>query len=145
MGEWHGSGGPVAPREAGAKASLIYHIARADDWTRARTESRYEGGALCRKDGFIHFSTREQLAGTLSRFFAGEDGLVLLAADAEALGRALKWERGPDGALYPHYYGTLSLTQLEEFGRIRRNEAGDHVLPDPSATVHSGPGGGAGR
>jgi uncharacterized protein (DUF952 family) len=108
---------------------LIYHIARADDWARAEVASHYAGSALCRAEGFIHFSSPHQVAGTLGRFFAGADGLVLLAADAAALGEGLKWERAPDGAIYPHYYGVLAVGRLRMVGAIARDGAGGHVIP----------------
>lgn len=117
--------GPGSRQSAG----LVYHIARAEDWARAEATSRYAGSALCRVDGFIHFSAAHQIAGTLATFFADADGLVLLAAEAAALGDGLKWERAPGGDIYPHYYGDLALDQLRVLGPIARDCAGKHVVP----------------
>jgi uncharacterized protein (DUF952 family) len=39
-----------------------------------------------RADGFIHFSTADQVAETAARHFAGEDGLILAAFEADDLG-----------------------------------------------------------
>ncbi|MDH3242354.1 MAG: DUF952 domain-containing protein [Alphaproteobacteria bacterium] len=128
MGEQPDLGAAERPGRA-ESAGLIYHIARADDWARAEAASRYAGSALCRADGFIHFSSPHQVAGTLGRFFAGADGLVLLAAEAAALGDGLKWERAPDGAIYPHYYGVLAVGRLRMLGPITRDGAGGHVIP----------------
>ena len=49
------------------------------------------------------------MAGTLSKHFAGEADLVLLAVDAERLGNACKWEPSRGGDLFPHLYGPLDL------------------------------------
>lgn len=67
----------------------------------------FEGSAVDLADGFIHFSTAGQAAETARRHFAGREGLVLLALDADALGPALKWEPSRGGALFPHLHGVL--------------------------------------
>ena len=67
----------------------------------------FEGAPVDRRDGYIHFSTAEQLAETATKHFAGADDLVLVAVDADALGAALKWEPSRGGALFPHLYGVL--------------------------------------
>lgn len=110
------------------RGDLIYHIARVDDWVEAEAESVYRGGALCRADGFIHFSTARQVAGTLERFFSEDEDLLLLAAEVGALGDALKWESGPGGASYPHYYGALAIDKLRVLGYLRRG-GGSRTAP----------------
>jgi uncharacterized protein (DUF952 family) len=141
MGDEPGTGGASAAATR-ARTGTLYHIARDEDWARAQARSRYEGGALCRRDGFIHFSTRDQLAGTLARFFAGADGLVLLMADARALASGLRWEAAPDGRLYPHYYGALPVGSLACLGPIGSDKAGGHVLPLTAGAEAARPGGG---
>ena len=86
---------------------LIYKVLRAAEWTRFDAEGRTLGAPVDLADGFIHFSTAGQLAGTLSRHFAGETGTMLLAVDAEAAGPALRWEPSRGGALFPHLYRPL--------------------------------------
>ncbi len=41
-------------------------------------------GAVDLADGYIHFSTAQQLSVTLSKHFANEDGLILLSCDPDA-------------------------------------------------------------
>jgi uncharacterized protein (DUF952 family) len=111
----------------------IFHIALADDWARAREVGTYAGGVSCRADGFIHFSTRDQVAATLARFFPGQDGLVLLAAQVVDLGDRLRWEEAPSGGIYPHYHGILPAARLRLLGPIVLGGDGCHVLPFPEA------------
>jgi uncharacterized protein (DUF952 family) len=85
----------------------IYKVCTGVEWNAAREAGTYDGSADDRRDGFIHFSTWAQLPGTLAKHFNGQDGLVLLAFDADALGAALKWEPSRSGALFPHLYGAL--------------------------------------
>ena len=58
----------------------------------AEAEGVFRGSRADHHDGFIHFSTGEQVAETAARHFAGEEGLVLVAVDAEHLGPALRFE-----------------------------------------------------
>ena len=87
----------------------IYKILRASEWRDAQAQGAVTGSADDVRDGFIHLSTRGQVAGTLERHFAGEAGLVVLEVAAERLGDDLKWEPSRDGALFPHLYAALPL------------------------------------
>ena len=62
--------------------------------------------SLDAQDGFIHLSTGPQVAATLARHFAGEQGLWLLAVPTGGLD-ALRWEPSRAGALFPHLYRAL--------------------------------------
>jgi uncharacterized protein (DUF952 family) len=107
--------------------TLIFKIVRAPEWIAAHHE--YAGSEKDRADGFLHFSTAEQLPGTLARYYAGEMDLVLVAVDAAAFGPALKYEPSRDGALFPHLYGPLPLSAVKWARAIGRNGAGGFVLP----------------
>jgi uncharacterized protein (DUF952 family) len=90
-------------------AAKIYKVLRPAEWTEAQARNVFSGSPDDLRDGFIHFSTREQLKETIERHFAGEPDLVVLEVDAAALGEALKWEPSRGGALFPHLYGELPL------------------------------------
>jgi len=87
----------------------IYKICPADEWREAAAAGVFHGSAVDRRDGYIHFSTAEQVAETARRHFSGQRDLVLVSVDAAALGDALKWEPSRGGALFPHLYGPLDL------------------------------------
>jgi uncharacterized protein (DUF952 family) len=90
----------------------IYKIFRAEEWQTAQRDGVFRGSSDDRRDGFIHFSTAEQTLGTYERYFAGQDGVVLAAIDADVLGAALKWEPSRGGALFPHLYADLPLSAV---------------------------------
>jgi len=92
--------------------TLIYKILRAAEWQQAEGGGVFRGSPDDQRDGFIHFSTAEQAAGTYEKYFAGQPGLVLAAVDADVLGAALKWEPSRGGALFPHLYGDLPLSAV---------------------------------
>ena len=91
--------------------TTIYKIEMGETWRAATVAGIYEGSADDVRDGFIHFSTAEQLAGTAEKFFRNRHGLVLIAFDAPGLGRALRWEPSRGGALFPHLYAHLDPTR----------------------------------
>lgn len=91
---------------------MIYKIFRADEWAAFEAAGETAGAPVDLADGYIHFSTASQAAETAAKHFAGETGLVLLALDAEALGDALKWEPSRGGALFPHLYRSLKLSEI---------------------------------
>ena len=92
--------------------TTIYKICEEKMWRDAERAGAFFGSAVDYADGFIHFSSAEQVPGTAGRHFTGMAGLVLVAIDAEALGPALKWEPSRGGALFPHLYGPLQLTAV---------------------------------
>ena len=90
----------------------IYKVLRRAEWAEAQARNVFTGSAVDARDGFIHFSTREQLEETIARHFAGEGGLVVLEVDPTALGEQLRWEPSRGGALFPHLYGELPLSAV---------------------------------
>jgi uncharacterized protein (DUF952 family) len=107
----------------------IFKICHKAEWREAEAVGVYHGSAKDRTDGFLHFSTVEQLMGTLTRYYADAHDLVLVAVDPAALGLALKFEPSRDGALFPHLYGALPLTAVKWVRDIGRNADGNFALP----------------
>ena len=86
---------------------IIYHLARDRAWQAAGESGIYQGAPEDRSDGFLHFSTADQIVESAARHKAGQTDLVLLAVDASLLGDALRWEASRGGALFPHLYADL--------------------------------------
>lgn len=91
---------------------LIYKIFRIEEWAELDAEGETLGAPVDLADGFIHFSTAEQVAETAAKHFAGVDGLFLAKLDSDALGDALKWEPSRGGALFPHLYRALKRDEV---------------------------------
>lgn len=107
---------------------LIYKILRADEWDALRETGETAGAPIDVADGYIHFSTVEQAPETAAKYFADQDGLMLLAYEADALA-ALKWEPSRGGALFPHLYAPLRLDQMRWHTALP-HEAGSHRFPE---------------
>jgi uncharacterized protein (DUF952 family) len=86
---------------------LIFKIIASEDWAKAQKRGQFAGAAIDIADGYIHLSAADQMKETAARYFAGCDGLVLVAYDANQFGPELKWETSRGGALFPHVYSTL--------------------------------------
>ncbi len=91
---------------------LIYKIFRADEWAKLQANGATNGAPIDVSDGFVHFSTAEQAAETAAKHFSGVEGLTLLACDADAMGDDLKWEVSRGGALFPHLYRQIRMSDV---------------------------------
>ncbi|WP_299969042.1 DUF952 domain-containing protein [uncultured Roseobacter sp.] len=107
---------------------VIYKILRAPEWARLQADGRSDGAPIDVADGYVHFSTAEQAAETAAKHFAGAEGLMLLAVDADPLGAELRWEVSRGGQPFPHLYRELRLSDVlwsEPLPLV----AGVHVFP----------------
>ncbi|WP_170764129.1 DUF952 domain-containing protein [Ruegeria lacuscaerulensis] len=91
---------------------LIYKIFRADEWATLQAQGASDGAPIDISDGYVHFSTAKQAAETATKHFSGVEGLTLLACDADAMGDDLKWEASRGGALFPHLYRKIRMTDV---------------------------------
>ena len=55
-----------------------------------------------------------QLDETLSKHFAGQADLLIIAFEIESFGAALKWEPSRGGQLFPHLYAPLPVSAAVE-------------------------------
>lgn len=90
---------------------LIYKIFRAAEWQGFQANGSTKGAPIDLKDGYIHFSTAEQVRETAAKHFSNEANLMLLALDADGLSD-LKWEPSRGGAMFPHLYGVLQIADI---------------------------------
>jgi uncharacterized protein (DUF952 family) len=110
-------------------SALIYKICPEALWREAERRGRFDGAPVDRRDGYIHFSTAGQVRATAARHFAGEDNLLLLVVDADALGAALRWEPARGGALFPHLYAPLPLAAVLRVEPLPLGAEGRHSFP----------------
>lgn len=109
---------------------LIYKVATRAQWQAAEASGTFTGAPVDLADGYIHFSTAAQLAGTLAKHFAGQRDLLLIAVEAAALGAALRWEVSRGGDLFPHLYAPLPVAAAVRVSEIA-------LGPDGAAVIES--------
>ena len=108
---------------------LIYKIFRRPEWDAFRAAGQTAGAPVDLADGYIHFSTAGQVAETAAKHFATQSDLVLLAINADRLGPALKWEPSRGGALFPHLYRKLELSEVVWDKSLPLGATG-HIFPE---------------
>jgi uncharacterized protein (DUF952 family) len=110
---------------------LIYKICPRDLWRQAERDGVFRGAPVDRADGYIHFSSADQVAETAAKHFAGATDLILVAVEADVLGSALRWEPSRGGALFPHLYGELALDRVQWVKTLPLDPDGRHRFPPP--------------
>lgn len=108
---------------------LILKIFRRPEWDAFRAAGVTHGAPVDMADGFIHFSTPTQVGETAARHFAEESDLVLVAVSVEPLGADLKWEPSRGGALFPHLYRPLRLSDVVWDKSLPLGATG-HIFPE---------------
>lgn len=106
---------------------MIYKVLRADEWAALERDTETLGAPVDLADGYVHFSTAEQLRGTLDKHFAGAEGLRLLTCPAAPLSPDLRWEASRGGALFPHLYRALRISDVARHAPIPLQD-GQHQL-----------------
>lgn len=109
---------------------MIYHITTRQQWQQAQSVGVYEEDSL-ETEGFIHFSTVEQIIDSANRYYAGQQGLVLLEVDVTHLQAELRYEPSlhtPEQQ-FPHLYGPLNLEAVVRVLELSTNPDGTFRLP----------------
>lgn len=109
--------------------SRIYHVCRADEWEAALNFGFYSGSSQDIADGFIHFSSKDQVRQSVMKHRAGQDHLVMLCVDQNALGESLKWEASKKGELFPHVYGKVPLSAVRDVYPLQLSPDEEHIFP----------------
>ncbi|MEM8911491.1 MAG: DUF952 domain-containing protein [Planctomycetota bacterium] len=91
---------------------MIIKILTDQQWAEFQANGLFRGSPADAADGFIHFSTPDQVPGTLEKHYQGVTGLVLVEVDETRLGDDLKWETSRGGERFPHLYADLSLAAV---------------------------------
>lgn len=98
---------------------VIYHITTRSAWEAAQSEGIYRAESLAAQ-GFIHFSTADQVYRVANAVYCGVPDLLLLSIQAAVLGDALRYEppdpnlptQTADAELFPHLYSALPLSAV---------------------------------
>ena len=103
--------------------ALIFHLIAPKEWEAVLNKSHYAPASLA-TEGFIHFSTKEQVLRTAKRFFGEQEEMVVLEVSEKQVKPQLKWEES-DGVLFPHVYAKIPLEAISNSRLIWKNKAGE--------------------
>ena len=105
----------------------VFKVCEKDEWEIVKNNEFYEGSNSDKRDGFIHFSTSDQLNQTLERYFKSKNSLYLLEVKSDDL--ELVWEKSRNNQVFPHLYKPLPLRLVSQVYRIFLDTKGKHIIP----------------
>lgn len=91
---------------------FIYKIIPNALWLKAKEEGIVPPMSIDEADGYMHFSTADQLRETMSLHFKGQGDLVVLTVPLAPISENITWEQSRGGALFPHLYAPLPLSEI---------------------------------
>lgn len=109
--------------------TLVYKILNAEDWQTAE-QLGFTKTALDEGDGYVHLSTRAQVAETLALHYPGQEHVRLLEYIVEEMDGRIKWEESRGGDKFPHLYSTLRIDGATRLWELTLGEDGVPQLPD---------------
>jgi uncharacterized protein (DUF952 family) len=111
------------------------HIVPRYAWDQAQREGIYRGDTLD-AEGFIHFSTPDQVIRVANARFRGHTGLLLALIETSQLQAELKFEAPYESGqpmesdeLFPHLYGVLNLDAVVRVVEFEPRVDGTFALP----------------
>jgi len=107
--------------------AIIYKILRQSEWESLQRDGSFTGSVHDKRDGFIHMSTRAQLQGTLDKHYTQGDVVILIAVRLADIESDVKWEVSRGGAEFPHIYGELSLSAVEQHWALSPDPKGRYA------------------
>lgn len=89
----------------------LHHLVAASEWAEVRDEYR---PASLAGEGFIHFSTAEQIAATSLRYYAEVADLLVVTIETDRVDAEVVWEDLHGTGVFPHLYGPLPTSAVIE-------------------------------
>lgn len=109
--------------------TLVYKILNPADWQAANSIG-FTQTALDEGDGYVHLSTRAQVAETLNLHYAHQADVRLLEYVAEEMSGPVRWEESRGGQLFPHLYARLRIDTAKRTWILKLDPEGIPMLPD---------------
>ena len=108
--------------------SKVFKICEKDEWENVKRNDFFEGTKIDKDDGFIHFSTLEQLKGTIEKYFKSRGQLYLLEVNTDNLD--IVWEVSRNKQQFPHLYEPLPFSAVAKVYKIFVDTEGNHIIPE---------------
>lgn len=108
---------------------MIYHMCQQDEYDDAK-QLGFCQPADYAKDGFIHFSTLEQICATAEKHYNGAKDLVLFEVDETLKPGRYIFENTSGGTeLFPHLYSLLPMSEVIRVIPFPPNADGSYSIP----------------
>ena len=86
----------------------LHHLATKSEWEGGQIDGTYAPSSLD-AEGFIHFSTTDQVPATSLRHYADVTDLVVITVDPALVSGEIRWENLTGTGVFPHLYARLEL------------------------------------
>ena len=115
----------------------VFKIFRPAEWEYLSDNKVFDGSVDDKRDGFIHLSTADQVAGTLAKYYTDGQDIILAQISTNLIAEHLKYETSRGGQDFPHLYKPLKMSAISQHWRLpARNDgsyAVSHILETHSA------------
>ena len=111
------------------KNKLIYKICHKSEWEKAKNNGIFKGSSKDILDGYIHFSSKDQVKSTYEKYFLNQKNLIIIEVDTKILNN-LSWEKSRDDLLFPHLYSDLDVNSVKKIYKIKIQKDGSCTFPD---------------
>ena len=111
------------------KNKLIYKICQRSEWEKAKNNGVFKGSSKDILDGYIHFSSKDQIRSTYEKYFLNKKDLIIIEVNTKILNNLL-WEKSRDNLLFPHLYSYLDINSLKKIYNIKIEKDGSCKFPD---------------
>lgn len=88
--------------------TYIYKITPYDAWRQAEKIGYFIGSGIDLSDGYIHFSTAQQVKETAAKHFSRQTDLLLICVEASRLGAALNGRSPGEEKISPSLHATYA-------------------------------------
>lgn len=105
----------------------IFHITDAVSWRASRWKG-YLGGDSLERDGYLHFSLRNQVERVANTLYHGQQGLVVLEVDPHRADAPVRMEAAENGETFPHLYGPLDVSAVIRVHELHRRPDGSFAF-----------------
>jgi len=109
--------------------TLVYKILNASDW-QTTISLGFTQTALDEGDGYVHLSSRAQVAETLRLHYADQPDVRLFEYVVEEMSGPVRWEESRGGQLFPHLYARLRIDAAKRTWILQQGPDGIPMLPD---------------
>jgi uncharacterized protein (DUF952 family) len=108
---------------SGTSDTTLYHVVTSDDLKSYTASNTYEPESLS-TEGYIHFSSKEDVVDVANKYYSDKEDLLLLEVALKGSDTNLKYDDEK-----PHYYAGLDLNLVVRTLTFTKNTKGLWQLP----------------
>lgn len=106
-----------------SEENFLYRISSSSEWFDFKKKKIMKCNSVDLESDFIHLSSKEQINGTLKKYFKHKKNLYLIKLFKYGMDEKIKWEKSRDNMLFPHYYGDILIENVNKVFKINfKNE-----------------------